>query len=53
MSDHSEAKIFSITMAYAAFRYCLGGNDKTHTIKDVIRWLELLAARDRQSRSQP
>ena len=30
MIDHTGAKVFSITMAYAAFRYCLGGSDDAH-----------------------
>ena len=50
--DHTGAKAFSIGMAYAAFRYCLGGTDKRFTIRECIRWLELLGESDGGSPSK-
>lgn len=40
--ERMDAKGVSVVMAYAAFRYCLGGSDKRFTIREVITWLELL-----------
>lgn len=41
-SDGMSAKSVSISMAYAAWRYALGGKDKTVSIRECIKWLELL-----------
>lgn len=42
----SEAKDFSIVMAYEAFRICLGLSTRTHCPADVLRWMRLLLRHD-------
>lgn len=39
---NESAKEFSVTMAYACFRYAIGGTHKTITIDDCIKWLKCL-----------
>lgn len=46
-SDGMDAKAASVMFAYAAWRYALGGKDKNVPIRECIRWLELLAERER------
>jgi hypothetical protein len=41
-TDGMDAKAASIRFAFAAWRYALGGKDKTITLRECIRWLELL-----------
>lgn len=44
MTDYADqsAKEFSITMAYACFRYAIGGRHSRITIDDCIKWLTCL-----------
>ena len=41
-SDGMDAKSASVNFAFASWRYALGSKDKTVTIRECIRWLELL-----------
>lgn len=43
-SDGMDAKSASIRFAFAAWRYALGGKDKTVSLRECITWLELLEA---------
>jgi hypothetical protein len=43
-TDGRDAKSASISFAFAALRYALGGEDKTVSIRDCITWLELMEA---------
>ena len=36
------AKEFSVRIAYACFRYALGGKDRQYSPADCIRWLRLV-----------
>jgi hypothetical protein len=38
----SEARDFSIVMAYEAFRICLGLPTRKHKPSDVLRWMRLI-----------
>lgn len=44
-SDGMDAKTASVAFAFAAWRYAIGGRDKNVSIRECIRWLELLEAR--------
>lgn len=38
----SEPQIFAVTMAYDAFRICIGAPTKNHPAQDVLRWMSLM-----------
>jgi hypothetical protein len=42
----SEAREFSIIMAYEAFRICIGLPTRTHPPRDVLRWMRLMLRYD-------
>lgn len=37
--EMNDERVFAITMAYDAFRLCLGVNPKNHSHIDVIEWI--------------
>jgi hypothetical protein len=43
--DHG-AKMTSVRIAFAAFRYCLGGSDKAIPLDHVILWLKCIRDAD-------
>lgn len=45
--EHVSAWAFSVTAAFSAFRYCLGGKCNKLTIREVIMYLECLEERNR------
>jgi hypothetical protein len=38
----SQSQIFAVTMAYDAFRICVGLPTKNHPPQDVVRWMSLM-----------
>jgi hypothetical protein len=40
--DHDGSKAFSVRIAWACWRYAMGGEDPRFTIRDCIHWLQLL-----------
>lgn len=45
-------RVFSVTMAYDAFRICIGMPTKNHPPKDVMRWMSLMLKSD-GSKTEP
>jgi hypothetical protein len=41
-SNGMSAKSVSVAMAYAAWRYALGGKDNNVPIRECIEWLEIM-----------
>lgn len=37
--DRMGPKVFSVVMAFACFRYALGGSHQRYSIDDCIKWL--------------
>lgn len=37
-----DPKAFAVRIAWAAWRYCIGSRDERFSLRDCIRWLELL-----------
>lgn len=43
--DRMGAKEFSVRIAFACFRYALGGSDSEYTVDDCVLWLRLVTKR--------
>jgi len=43
-SDNMDAKAASVRLAFAAWRYALGGKDREIPIHECIKWLQILEA---------
>jgi hypothetical protein len=43
----TEARDFSIVMAFEAFRICLGLQTRKHPPADVLRWMKLVLRSER------
>lgn len=40
--DRMGPKVFSVVMAFACFRYAVGGRDKRYSVDDCVRWLRCM-----------
>lgn len=40
--DRMGPKVFSVVIAFACFRYAIGGADKSYSIDDCVRWLRCM-----------
>jgi len=45
-NETSAAREFAVIMAYEAFRICLGLPTRTHSPRDVMRWMQLMMPRE-------